>query len=209
MHPAISTSYLLPAILLNPVLFLHSLNTILSRILPPIITATTVQPAPYSTLGPSANHPHVDMHTSDNLCWSYTVLMVCAQLVAFGSVSQSRAEGKEKQERKEEKRLAQMEAKLSEGQPRNGHCRGMNGHGENGFADLSTVESHMSDETEDEVILWYASTSLAFLPVWNHGLSGCIKEFAIKYFRMLAFVHMVRIQHSMYSTWLAGGTLAA
>lgn len=96
MHPALSTSYLLPAIFLNPVLFLHGLNTILSRIIPPILEVRMpVQPPPYSTFGPSANHPHLDVHASDNLCWSYTVVMVCAQLMAFGRVHRLREEGKE------------------------------------------------------------------------------------------------------------------
>ncbi|KAL8728791.1 MAG: hypothetical protein Q9166_005169 [cf. Caloplaca sp. 2 TL-2023] len=97
MHPALSTSYLLPAIFLNPVLFLHGLNTILSRIIPPILNLSTdVQPPPYSTFGPSANHPHLDVHASDNFCWSYTVVMICAQLMAFGRVHRLREEGKER-----------------------------------------------------------------------------------------------------------------
>ncbi|KAL8657765.1 MAG: hypothetical protein Q9226_001581 [Calogaya cf. arnoldii] len=96
MHPALSTSYLLPAIFLNPVLFLHGLNTILSRIIPPILEVRMpVQPPPYSTFGPSASHPHLDVHASDNLCWSYTVVMICAQLMAFGRVHRLREQGKE------------------------------------------------------------------------------------------------------------------
>lgn len=95
MPTNLTTTYLLPAILLNPVLFLHSLNTILSRILPPVLAAaaTTTPPAqqlPFCHLGPSPTSPHLDMHVSDNLCWSYTVFMVFAQLLAFGRVSQRR-----------------------------------------------------------------------------------------------------------------------
>lgn len=106
MHNLIKTSYLLPAIFLNPVLFLHSLNTILSRILPPIVASATTQPPPYSTLGPSACHPHLNMHSSESFCWSYTIVMVCAQLMAFGRVSQCREEGRERTRIKEELALA-------------------------------------------------------------------------------------------------------
>ncbi|KAI4133625.1 MAG: hypothetical protein LQ338_000137 [Usnochroma carphineum] len=102
MHPALSTSYLLPAVFLNPVLFLHGLNTVLSRIIPPVVVAGPVQPPPYSTFGPSANHPHLDMHASDNICWSYTVVMICAQLMAFGRVQRLREENKEKKRLKKE-----------------------------------------------------------------------------------------------------------
>lgn len=94
MHPSISTSYIIPAILLNPVLFLISINTILSRILPPILVDAAVQPPLYTMLGPSPEHPHLDIHESDCLCWSYTILIVCAQLVAFGRVSGRREQGK-------------------------------------------------------------------------------------------------------------------
>ncbi|MCJ1400081.1 hypothetical protein MMC11_003284 [Xylographa trunciseda] len=157
MHPALTTTYLIPAILLNPVLFLHSLNTILSRILPPIVVAVPIQPSPYSTLGPSANYPHLDVHASDNLCWSYTAVMVCAQLVAFGSVSQAREEGRERRERKkerEERRKALNVSDLGEGRIANGGHRLENGH-----ALHITIDEHPpitrddSEGTEEEIIL--------------------------------------------------------
>ena len=102
MHHLIRTSYLLPAIFLNPVLFLHSFNTILSRILPPLVVSATTQPPPFSDLGPSACHPHLDVHRSESFCWSYTIVMVCAQLMAFGRVSQCREERRERRRIKEE-----------------------------------------------------------------------------------------------------------
>ncbi|KAL8939887.1 MAG: hypothetical protein Q9216_003108 [Gyalolechia sp. 2 TL-2023] len=104
MHPALSAHYpyLLPAIFLNPVLFLHGLNTILSRIIPPVVVAGPIQPPPYSTLGPSANHPHLDVHASENFCWSYTLVMLCAQLMAFVRVHRLTEEGKEKRRLKTE-----------------------------------------------------------------------------------------------------------
>lgn len=96
MHPAISKSYIVPAIFLNPVLFLLSLNTVLSRVLPPILVDAAKQPPPYSTFGPSSQHPHLNVHASEKLCWSYTFLIVCAQLAAFERVSGCREAGKVK-----------------------------------------------------------------------------------------------------------------
>ncbi|KAL8800886.1 MAG: hypothetical protein Q9182_004860 [Xanthomendoza sp. 2 TL-2023] len=115
MHPALSTSYLLPAIFLNPVLFLHGLNTILSRIIPPILDQGPIQPPPYSTFGPSAKYPHLDVHASDNLCWSYTVVMICAQLMAFGRVQRLREEGKEARRIKRERAEAGQPSTLPKG----------------------------------------------------------------------------------------------
>ena len=97
---SLGTNYVVPAVLLNPVLLLHSVNTILSRILPAVSVDAATQPTPYSRLGPSAQHPHIDMHANDNLCWSYTMVMVCAQLVAFGRVNRKREEMRERSQSK-------------------------------------------------------------------------------------------------------------
>jgi len=105
MHTSLSTSYILPAIFLNPVLFLHSVNAILARILPPIIIDAAVQPPPYYSRGPSAEHPHINVHASERLCWSYTVFMVCAQLVAFRRVSMHREARRERVRRRKEKAM--------------------------------------------------------------------------------------------------------
>ncbi|KAL8693362.1 MAG: hypothetical protein Q9218_001799 [Villophora microphyllina] len=123
MHPSLSTSYLLPAIFLNPVLFLHGFNTILSRIIPPVVVAGAVSPPPYSTFGPSANHPHLDVHASDNLCWSYTLVMICAQLMAFGRIHRLREEGKERKRLKNESEEAWKIKALDKGASMaNGHA---------------------------------------------------------------------------------------
>ncbi|MDI1493182.1 MAG: hypothetical protein OHK93_004970 [Ramalina farinacea] len=103
MHPSLSTSYIIPAVLLNPILFLHSMNALLSRILPPMIVDSPNQPPPYYPLGPSAQHPHLDIHASDGLCWSYTMVMVCAQLLAFGKVSMIREDRRKKASRRRER----------------------------------------------------------------------------------------------------------
>ncbi|MCJ1288016.1 hypothetical protein MMC26_007369 [Xylographa opegraphella] len=157
MHPALTTNYLIPAILLNPVLFLHSLNTLLSRILPPIVAAGPIQPSPYSTLGPSANYPHLDVHASDNLCWSYTAVMVCAQLVAFGRVSQAREEGRERKERKrerEERGKALNISNLGEDKQAKGGHRLENGSTIHVAIDEQRpVMGDDSEGTEEEIIL--------------------------------------------------------
>ena len=111
MRPAISKSYIVPAIFLNPVLFLISLNTLLSRVLPPIIMDAAKQPPPYSTFGPSAQHPHLNIHASEKLCWSYTFLIVCAQLAAFGKISEGREEGKVDARMKKERIKAEADAR--------------------------------------------------------------------------------------------------
>ncbi|MCJ1360913.1 hypothetical protein MMC16_000008 [Acarospora aff. strigata] len=112
MPTNLTTTYLLPAIFLNPVLFLHSLNTILSRVLPPVLAATTPNAQPYCDLGPSPTAPHLDMHVSDNLCWSYTVFMVLAQLLAFGRVSQKRQTVRDKKEAQRVRREETQEANV-------------------------------------------------------------------------------------------------
>lgn len=115
MHPAISKSYIVPAVFLNPVIFLLILNTILSRVLPPVTVDAAEQPLPYSFFGPSAEHPHLNIHASEKLYWSYTVLIVCVQLAAFGRVSECREESKAKARMKREHVLAKSGACKDDG----------------------------------------------------------------------------------------------
>lgn len=143
-YPLLSTSYLVPGLLLNPVLFLYGLNTILSRVLPPIIVDTSMQPAPYYPRGPSAEHPHLNIHASESLCWSYTAFIVCANLAAFGRVSERKQAGKERTRLKRERLQSQKvktEVKLM-----NGNGSHLNGAGTllgNGFA-----QKQVEDGTE-------------------------------------------------------------
>ena len=96
-------------------------------------------------------------------------MMVCAQLVAFNSVSQSREQRRERRERKREKeerrteewRVEQMKAGLGSSNQANGthrlvnddilHKYGANGTGEKGKAQSSIKDD--SEGTEDEIIL--------------------------------------------------------
>jgi hypothetical protein len=88
---SVSTLYnlILPTIFLNPVLFLHSLNTILTKLLPTM----------NGHEGNSAQ-PHLDIHASESLCWGYTALIVWAQMAAFLRFDRLREEQEKKRLRK-------------------------------------------------------------------------------------------------------------
>lgn len=90
--------------------------------------------------------------------------MVCAQLVAFGRVSRRREEGREGRERrKEEKRMALLQAEKGHDKASNGligrqndHGTGnVNGNGMHGKQDEELVETDRQEhtETEDEMML--------------------------------------------------------
>ncbi|KAI9892821.1 MAG: hypothetical protein M1814_000980 [Vezdaea aestivalis] len=119
-HPSsLTRTYLLPALLLNPVLVLHSLNTMLAHALP----STT---PPTSWIGAPPANAVLDMHASGRVCWSYTLVMVCAQLVAFGRVSAGREERREVERLKREAKAngwgngERMEVEGKEGEDANG-----------------------------------------------------------------------------------------
>ena len=80
--------------------------------------------------------------------------MVCAQLVAFGRVSQSRAEGRERRDKKKEEKLVEEAQIEKQGeQASNGRCKDQNGSVRHGRESPSDMESEVSAQTEDEMIL--------------------------------------------------------
>ncbi|KUJ16158.1 uncharacterized protein LY89DRAFT_75975 [Mollisia scopiformis] len=89
--PAFTSTYLLPAILLNPALVLHIINTFASHFMPPAPTVS-VSPHPImESLGPSPGSTlYLDMHADDRLCWGYTGVMVVLQMLAIGRVQDNR-----------------------------------------------------------------------------------------------------------------------
>ncbi|PSS16505.1 hypothetical protein M430DRAFT_35283 [Amorphotheca resinae ATCC 22711] len=105
--PSLSTTYLFPAILLNPPFLLHLINTFISRLVhqPPI---TSVSPHPImESMGPvPGSKPYLDMHADDHLCWRYAVFMVVLQVLVYGRVQVNRIRTKS--------RLRQMERKTME-----------------------------------------------------------------------------------------------
>ena len=73
--------FLIASIILNPVLFLHSLNALLTCTLPCLEgydwSNTYVQ-------------PHLDLHKDERLCWVYSAFIVFVQLIAFRRFDLSR-----------------------------------------------------------------------------------------------------------------------
>lgn len=158
MRPKLSRSYVVPAIFLNPIIFLLSLNTILSRVLPAIVVDAAVQPPPFSKFGPSAEHPHLDIHASESLCWGYAVLIVCVQLVAFGRVSGHREEEKQ---RISTKRVRVHMDRVCQGSR---NIKLKNGHGslQNGNTKPNEVNSKHGDDSscgQSDLGVWHLEGS--------------------------------------------------
>jgi len=92
-----TSSYFLPAIFLNPVVILHSMNTYFSYRFPPISTLSTSHHPTMEKYGPlPGSMPFFDVHGSENLCWTYTLIMVFAQLFAYTNISSRRLRKKSK-----------------------------------------------------------------------------------------------------------------
>lgn len=119
-----NTSYLVPAILLNPAFVLHLFNTFISHWMPPPYTPS-VSPHPFmESLGPlPGTKIAVDVHANEQLCWSYTAVMVVIQCLAFGKVQDNRVRRRSakaarlererlRKEKKSEEERAQIVAKI-------------------------------------------------------------------------------------------------
>jgi len=93
--PALSSTYLLPAILLNPAFILHLINTFVSHLFPPPQTISNSPHPIMESLGPlPGSKLYLDMHADDRLCWKYTAIMVVLQLFAIGRVQDNRTRRK-------------------------------------------------------------------------------------------------------------------
>jgi hypothetical protein len=105
--PSLSTTYLLPALLLNPAFVLHLINTTVSYFTAPLYSIT-MSPHPFmDSIGPKRDTGlYMDMHADDTLCWGYTAVMVVVQLLAFGRVQDNRVQ---RRERREAKRVERVE----------------------------------------------------------------------------------------------------
>lgn len=87
----LSTTYLLPGILLNPAFVLHLMNTFISHLLPPPPAISTSPHPVFESLGPLPGSQWAfDVHEDDALCWRYTAFMVILQMWVFGRVSGNR-----------------------------------------------------------------------------------------------------------------------
>jgi len=110
--PALSTTYLIPAILLNPAFILHLINTFASHLLPPSPPVASHSPHPFmESIGPvPGSTPYWDVHADDALCWRYTAIMVLVQVFAFGRVSDNRVARRERKAAAKERRRLESEA---------------------------------------------------------------------------------------------------
>ncbi|CAL3967168.1 hypothetical protein PZA11_003560 [Diplocarpon coronariae] len=116
--PTITANYLLPAILLNPAFVLHLINTFISHVMPPPSAASLSPHQFMESIGPRRNAtPFLDMHADDQLCWSYTAVMVVVQILAFGRVNDNRVRGKSAQAARLERERTRNEKLEEEMQP--------------------------------------------------------------------------------------------
>ncbi|KAJ8058040.1 hypothetical protein OCU04_013213 [Sclerotinia nivalis] len=123
----LSTTYLLPGILLNPAFVLHLMNTFMSHLLPPPPTMSTSPHPIFESLGPLPGSQWAfDMHEDDALCWRYTAVMVIIQMWVFGRVSGNRVSMKDaravriERERVRRERSALIEAESTSAKSMNG-----------------------------------------------------------------------------------------
>ncbi|KAF5872149.1 uncharacterized protein Bfra_005503 [Botrytis fragariae] len=106
----LSTTYLIPGILLNPAFVLHLINTFFSHFLPPPQTMSTSPHPIFESLGPlPGSQWALDMHKDDALCWRYTAIMVVIQMWIFGRVSGNRISMKDAKAGRTERERARRE----------------------------------------------------------------------------------------------------
>jgi len=127
--PGLSTTYLLPAIILNPAFILHLINTFVSHLMPPPPTISYSPHRIMESLGPlPGSPPYLDMHANDQLCWRYTAVMVIVQIFAFGRVSDNRIARKALRQERERIRKEKLEKIMDKSAPKtNGHAVEMDG----------------------------------------------------------------------------------
>ncbi|KAM0145408.1 hypothetical protein ACHAP3_000539 [Botrytis cinerea] len=165
----LSTTYLIPGILLNPAFVLHLINTFISHLVPPPLTMSASPHPIFESLGPlPGSQWALDMHEDDALCWRYTAVMVVIQMWIFGRVSGNRISMKDakavriERERARRERSAIIEAestsaKLSKGL--DGICEAENGR--LGKADLlgphdellEASDGNTTETSEEEIIV--------------------------------------------------------
>ncbi|KAG4433564.1 hypothetical protein IFR05_010960 [Cadophora sp. M221] len=172
--PTLSTTYLLPAILLNPAFVLHLFNTFISHIVPPP-PSVSHSPHPFmESIGPVRNAPpYLDMHADDQLCWGYTAVMVLVQVLAFGRVNDNRVRRKsakaaklERDRIRKEKLEKVIEDRKAAAMKVNGHMNGTlggtldvlaeqklsNGVANGGMTKIYSSDERRKDSDSDETL---------------------------------------------------------
>lgn len=120
MPTSFTSSYLVPAVFLNPIVILHAINTYASHYIPSAMRAFPSKSLykGFEMLGPPGNQaPYLDMHQDNVLCLKYTALMVVVQVLAYAKVCDNRELRKlaKKAKREQKLRLAAAEkARLAE-----------------------------------------------------------------------------------------------
>ena len=172
--PNLSTSYLVPAVLLNPAFILHLINTYVSHMWPPPLTISH-SPHPFmESLGPlPGSDPFLDMHADDQLCWRYTIVMVIVQLFSFIRISDNRVRRrsareaaklererirKEKAEQKEQMKMHVPSKVSGIGSYLDGSCElpeerytiGTVHGGENGVVKVGEPDERMMDSSSED-----------------------------------------------------------
>ncbi|KAF7916252.1 uncharacterized protein EAE97_012130 [Botrytis byssoidea] len=164
----LSTTYLIPGILLNPAFVLHLINTFVSHLLPPPPTMSTSPHPIFESLGPlPGSQWALDMHEDDALCWRYTAVMVVIQMWIFGRVSGNRISMKDakasriERERARRERSAMAEAESTSAKLTNGLdgiCEVENGMLEKADlgrhnGELEASDGNTTETSEEEIIV--------------------------------------------------------
>jgi hypothetical protein len=88
---SLSSTYLIAAVLLNPVVILHGFNTFCSHFISCTLPDSASNHQWLENFGPAASlGPCFDVHNNGQLCLGYTALMVLVQILAYGKVNDTR-----------------------------------------------------------------------------------------------------------------------
>lgn len=92
MFAFLTTTYLLPAVMLNPSVIIHIINTFYSHFIPPTISVSNSPYPWFEKLGPVPGSTlFFDVHDHDRLLWVYTIVMAFLQVIVFEWVKENRA----------------------------------------------------------------------------------------------------------------------
>jgi hypothetical protein len=134
---SLSSTYLIPAVLLNPVVILHGFNTFCSHFVSTALPSATSNHQWLENLGPvSAARPYFDVHNNDQLCWGYALLMVAVQILGYFKVNDTRVRKKSARataKAEQERKAVQKEQKVA-----------------SVFCKLTTMNSHISESDKHQ-----------------------------------------------------------
>ena len=97
----VASHFLLPLVILNPIIMLHSLNFLLTRTTSILRNENMFNLQPRKFL--SRVQPRLDIHENENLCWGFCAVMVIVQFFAFMKLDHWRKKRKQTQSAELEK----------------------------------------------------------------------------------------------------------